>query len=299
VTVTQGQQATLQATLLNGSGDPIDGQEVEFLFDADGDGTDEQYTDTTDASGLAEVSATVSGAPGTRTSTANWDGGHGVTATDTADVTVEEPGYPRPAAASPTQASLVPAYEECAPGSANMEHGPPLAHPSCNPPGQASANLTAGTPDANGAAPKLAGHTRLGVVAGIPATPEDEADVKIAVSLTDVRNAGDLTDYEGELLASTLIRITDRYNGAGQNESGTTEDMPFEVPVPCAATGDASVGATCAVSTTADAVAPGVIREGDRAIWQLGRMEVWDGGPDGDVDTADNSLFATQGVFVP
>jgi hypothetical protein len=46
-------------------------------------------------------------------------------------------------------------------------------------------------------------------------------------------------------------------------------------------------------------VAPGVIREGDRAIWQLGRMEVWDGGPDGDVDTADNSLFATQGLFVP
>jgi hypothetical protein len=75
--------------------------------------------------------------------------------------------------------------------------------------------------------------------------------------------------------------------------------MPFEVPIQCGATANGTVGATCAVSTTADAVVPGVIREGDRAIWQLGRIEVWDGGPDGDVDSDDNSLFATQGVFVP
>jgi hypothetical protein len=299
VTVMQGQQATLQATLLNGSGDPITGQDVEFAFDADGDGNDEQYNDTTDASGVAEVSATVTGPAGTRTFTANWDGGHGVTATDTADVTVEEPGYARPKAASPAYSALVPAYDECAPESANAVHGPPLEHPSCNPPSRSSANLTTGTPDANGQPAKLAGHTRLAVITGDPETPADEADVRITVSLSDVRNAGDLTDYEGEALASTVIRITDRFNGAGQTETGTTEDMPFDVPVQCAATADTTVGATCAVSTTADAVAPGVIREGDRAIWQLGRMEVWDGGPDGDVDTADNSLFATQGLFVP
>jgi hypothetical protein len=119
------------------------------------------------------------------------------------------------------------------------------------------------------------------------------------VSITDVRNAGDLSDYEGEVLATNTIRITDRYNGDSQTETGTTQDMPFEVPIQCVATGDTTVGATCSVSTTADAVVPGAITEGDRAIWQLGRTEVWDGGPDGDVDTDDNSLFATQGLFIP
>ena len=40
--------------------------------------------------------------------------------------------------------------------------------------------------------------------------------------------------------------------------------------------------------------------EGRRAIWQLGRVEVYDGGPDGDANTpAGDTLFATQGVFIP
>jgi hypothetical protein len=297
VTVTQGEQATLQATLLNGAGNPIASQEVEFAFDADGDGTDEQYTDTTDAGGVAEVSATVTGPPGTRTHTANWDGGHGVTATDTGDVTVEEPGYARPQGASPVRSSLVLAYQECT--SPNSVHGPPLEHPSCNPPAGSSGNLTIGTPDANGRPANFSGSSRLAVVPGDTGTPADDADVKIVVSITDVRNAGDLSDYEGEVLATNTIRITDRYNGDSQTETGTTQDMPFEVPIQCVATGDTTVGATCSVSTTADAVVPGAITEGDRAIWQLGRTEVWDGGPDGDVDTDDNSLFATQGLFIP
>ena len=40
--------------------------------------------------------------------------------------------------------------------------------------------------------------------------------------------------------------------------------------------------------------------EGDRAIWQLGQVQLFDGGVDGDAETAaDNTLFATQGIFVP
>jgi hypothetical protein len=212
-------------------------------------------------------------------------------------VTVDEPGYPRPQGASPLRSALVLAYDECT--SPNRVHGPPLEHPSCNPPSQSSPNLTSGTPDANGTPAKFVGSYRLGVAAGNPATTEDEADVNIAVSLADVRNAGDLTDYAGEVLARSTIRVTDRYNGDSQAETGTTEDLPFEVTVPCTATGDSTVGATCQISTTADSLMPGVIREGDRAVWQFGRPEVWDGGADGDVDTDDNSLFATQGVFVP
>jgi hypothetical protein len=32
---------------------------------------------------------------------------------------------------------------------------------------------------------------------------------------------------------------------------------------------------------------------------ELGTIQVFDGGPDGDADTPGDSLFATQGVFVP
>ena len=34
-------------------------------------------------------------------------------------------------------------------------------------------------------------------------------------------------------------------------------------------------------------------------MWELGAVEVYDGGPDGDAETADNTVFAVQGVFVP
>ena len=68
---------------------------------------------------------------------------------------------------------------------------------------------------------------------------------------------------------------------------------------PCSATADANVGATCNLTTTLDALTPGVVQEGARAIWQLGQVEVLDGGPDGDADTPDNAVFARQGIFIP
>ena len=36
-----------------------------------------------------------------------------------------------------------------------------------------------------------------------------------------------------------------------------------------------------------------------RSIWQLGQVQVFDGGADGQASTTPNTLFATQGVFVP
>jgi hypothetical protein len=54
------------------------------------------------------------------------------------------------------------------------------------------------------------------------------------------------------------------------------------------------------VTTSVDAVTPGAIKEGERAIWALDKARVFDGGPDGDADTASgNTQFLTQGVFVP
>jgi hypothetical protein len=40
-------------------------------------------------------------------------------------------------------------------------------------------------------------------------------------------------------------------------------------------------------------------RESKRSNWQLGKLQIFDGGPDGDAETADNTLFAVQGLFVP
>jgi hypothetical protein len=70
------------------------------------------------------------------------------------------------------------------------------------------------------------------------------------------------------------------------------------VDVPCAAT-PAAVGATCSVLTTLDALYPGVVVEGARAVWQLGAIEVLDGGPDANTATPDNGVFLRPGLFVP
>jgi hypothetical protein len=59
------------------------------------------------------------------------------------------------------------------------------------------------------------------------------------------------------------------------------------------------MGSTCSIDTTADAVLPGVVKELRRAVWQMGPVQVFDGGADGVVSTNPNTLFLTQGVFVP
>ena len=125
------------------------------------------------------------------------------------------------------------------------------------------------------------------------ASPLPNADVRIDASLTDVRNRSGLTDFTGELQARFSLRLTDRFNAATpgdpQTDPATVEDTEFKFGVPCTATGGPS-GGSCGTNTTANAVLPGSVRDGDRAVWQLGSIGLYD--PDGD-------LFATQGVFVP
>jgi hypothetical protein len=42
------------------------------------------------------------------------------------------------------------------------------------------------------------------------------------------------------------------------------------------------------------------IKEGKRNVWEAGQVWVFDGGADGNgSSTADNMLFAVQGLFVP
>jgi uncharacterized repeat protein (TIGR01451 family) len=223
-----------------------------------------------------------------------------------ADTTVSAAaGYPRPKGATPLVSPLVPAYAECT--SSNSSHGAPLTSPSCTPPTQTSNALTVGTPDANGAASNSIGSVRFAVQINQGSTP---SDVLIAVNLTDVRcrsvigvcastNAIAGPDYAGELKEQTSLRLTDNLNGPSGTEAGTASDTSFAVTVPCGATTDMSIGATCTVTTSANTVVPGSVQSGARAIWELGPVQVFDGGPDGVASTPDNLLFADQGVFVP
>jgi hypothetical protein len=205
--------------------------------------------------------------------------------------------YARPKGATPVRVSLVPAYAPCT--TPNSRHGAPLASGSCSPPRPASPYLTVGTPDANGQAADSTGSLQLASIPGNPSTTADEADVRVVAAITDVRNTADLSDYTGELEARLTLRITDTANGASGSDPATSVDTPLRITIPCTATSSAS-GSACSITTTADSVVPGVVPEGRRSIWELGPVQVFDGGADRLASTTgDNFLFAQQGVFVP
>lgn len=210
-------------------------------------------------------------------------------------------GYPRPKAAGPFKVALVPAFRQCK--YPNRTHGPPLDHPSCNPPKQMSKELTVGTPDANGKAPSFVGMFKARIVPGNLATPADEADVSINISVSDVRRKADMSDYTGELrLRAAFRRQTDRESGmttSGGSDPATGVDTTWTFVVGCTATASTSVGSTCRLNTSVDALNPGAVKEGKRAVVQLGAIQLYDGGPDGLAHTQDNLVFATQGLFIP
>jgi hypothetical protein len=211
-------------------------------------------------------------------------------------------GYPRPKAAGQLRVSLVPAYTSCA--APNRIHGPPLAFASCSPPVQASAWLTVGTEDANLQPANSEGMIKLQVVPGNPQTTQNEADVKVYVFDTDIRNKSDLSDYVGKIQVSMPLRITDSFNdvspGGSAREPGTMIDVPFPINAPCATTPtDPSIGSTCVIATTINSLYPGAIKEGYRDVWGFGQTQVYDGGADGDPSTGENTLFQVEGMFVP
>ncbi len=226
-------------------------------------------------------------------------------------------GYPRPKGATPVRVSLVPAFAKCT--SPNRLHGPPALSgaandSSCAPPAQATSFLTVGAPDVNGAPLNSAGSIRFGSIVGVPGPPDD-SDIAVAIGITDVRcKAGVATcgaannqagaDYTGELTPNAAVRVTDGFNAVGAgggSHHATVQDFLLEgrIQVPCSATAAMSVGSTCALSTTLNALAPGTVLDGKRAIWQIGQLELLDGGSDGEATTAPNSRFAVQGIFVP
>jgi hypothetical protein len=210
----------------------------------------------------------------------------------------------RPAGASPARFSLVPAFKRCV--APNSNHGAPLAFPSCRPPVPLSNFLTVGTPESNGAPAHSIGHVLLQVKMNAP------EDVLATLTISDVRckpatdagvcsgvNDQDGPDYSGQIQATFVSRSTDHYNGPSLTEAATMVDIPFPINAPCANTASTATGGLCTVNTTLDTIVPGAFKDGQRQVWELAQAQVTDGGADGSAATADNTVFAVEGTFVP
>jgi hypothetical protein len=212
---------------------------------------------------------------------------YGLNVSDWQAAAAQAPAGPvRPKGASPMRVSLVPAYRKC--NAPDLMHGTPLAYPSCSArvgAGALSTYLTMGTPDANGRSANAVDSIVLRVTTG---------DLQMQASITDVLGPGAHSDYIAELRVLMTVRLTQRI------ELQTTTDFPFNWSVPCTATPSPDVGSTCSVNTSANAVLPGAIPDGYRSNWQLGQIQVQDGGEDGEGATeGDNTLYLKQGIFIP
>jgi hypothetical protein len=208
------------------------------------------------------------------------------------------PGHPRPQAAGPIRVSLVPAYARCV--FPDRTHGSPLASPSCSNPDQLSSSVTVGS-ESNGHPANFTGRVTVAPLIGNPGTLAEDADVRIAVTMSDIRRRFDeATDYAGELQANLTLRATDRFSGATADVTATVKDIPLSIDMQCVPTPAAGIGSSCATTTTADSLTPGMVFEGKRTVWEVSQVRVIDGGDDGLMSTqVDNTIFAKQGLFVP
>jgi hypothetical protein len=205
--------------------------------------------------------------------------------------------YPRPNSAPFVKVALTPAFEQCLPATANRVHGPPLAEPSCSPPARASA-LSIGA--------KSTSSVNWSVTLGDPATEANEADVRVVIRISDVRNAAG-ADYGGRLGIEADLQITDQRNSPEEPESGTSQKGPLQVSVGCVSTADTAIGSTCNGTTSMNAVLPGAVIERKRAIWALGATIVEDAGANGTgyavcpptCGDGDERILMRQGIFVP
>jgi len=253
--------------------------------------------------------------------------------------------HARPLSASPTTFRLVPAFQACTTGS-NGQHGSPLILNSCNPPVERSAYLSARANERaapwTGAADSTASITlKVTCVSSIGppvengdtppcnANPGDEEDVKISNASAGVRCKGAVGQgncaggaasfYNGKVLGTSTIRITDHYNALAINPPGTdctdstsctatVTDLPFDVGAQCAS-------GSCSYITSADAVVTNTVQERKRAVVELSQINVQDAGLNGNLvggippttgicppacaqdDAAD--VAAVQGIFIP
>jgi hypothetical protein len=165
--------------------------------------------------------------------------------------------------------------------------------------------LTSGTPDVNGVAANLVGMFSARAIPG---------DVRFMFHATDVRclpgvfpgfcsspNAAGGPDYSGNGQLNAQVRITDHDNGPSHTEAATLSDIPFPMDMNCMNTSSTSVGGDCTTDTTANALVPGAVSPGERRIWAMDQVKVFDAGFDGDIHMGEGAvtLWLIEGVFVP
>jgi plastocyanin len=201
-------------------------------------------------------------------------------------------------AVKPLHTPLAIAYKPCPEAAANRTHAQPLDHPACSPPVPVSDWLTVGTADSNQRRTNSVASIIVGAEPGNPGTAGDEANVRLVASATDVRRKAGLADYSGQLQAVLPLRITDSNNGPASDERATG-DTTFTFAIPCTATADPNSGGACQVTTTVDALSPGAVAEGKKSVWEIGAVQVFDGGSDDVAATPGNTLFMSQALFVP
>jgi hypothetical protein len=206
--------------------------------------------------------------------------------------------YPSPVGASPLRVSLVPSFKPCETGSANASHGAPLSFASCNPPQPSSALVSVGN--------RSLGFARVIVcdvsAGGAICAPLTKPDVKLTGSITDVRNLSptgtDYNDPDGlpDLTEQLVLKVTDAYSTDGP---ATVVNQPFPIPMDCATTVDTSIGSTCTINTSVNALVPGTVLTGKTATWEIKEIQVLDQGADAIRGNGDDKVFEAQGVLEP
>ena len=210
----------------------------------------------------------------------------------------KEPRYQEPQSASSLRVALVPVFRQCGTGTTppTGSHPAPLATGSCVPGTTPGAVAHVGSSGV--------GSAQLTVIPGDFSTAVNEADFSIQVSATDIHagsvSGSDYTPNAGgpDVTYNARLRITDSNNGPIAIDAATSTDLDFPVSVDCAAT-TGPTGSTCAINTTANAVSPGVVREGEDMIVQIFRVRLSDAGANGVLGDSDDKLFEQQGLLVP
>jgi hypothetical protein len=233
--------------------------------------------------------------------------------------------HERPGSGTPTSVALVPAFGGCT--TPNTTHTPPLSSfgGSCTPPTPRSSVLTLGSAGAGFGRAKYQVFCSDGAPAPC-ANPGEQEDVSIRLNLADVRCSSPLgitlcaddNDYLGQVMLSVPVRITDHANGDPAADctdpqgdppcvTATVKDLPLQTVTGCTATASPNVGSACGLLTTANAINPGMVVEGQLAVYEAGSILVFDPGIDGTLGsgcppacgTGDERPFLAQGWFTP
>lgn len=211
------------------------------------------------------------------------------------------PSYDVPKYANVLDVALVPnlrqtiSTSQCeARGGTPSSHGPPLAFSSCNPPGYVPGTVAR---MGNLAVSIFDSRAVLGVTTGSPA-PGDQADFSVYADVVDVHTAAGAEYLSGARLVARL-RITDSYNGPSLADPATTLDFEISAPTTCTATPSSPARSRCLVSTSADALTPGTVKENKDMVIQAFRPRMYDSGVDGVLGNGDDRTFAVPGIYIP